>query len=101
MAEKQQTKQTNYSSLSLSASMVTQDTLQGGIIVECSKFWHEIPVCYGRLLQVKPVAAFSITILSEFKYSKFKNSDQKSLKNINELCTIRRKNDVKDVDVFF
>ena len=43
-AEKQRTKQTNYSSLSLSASLDTQDTLQGGIIVEWKKFWQEIPV---------------------------------------------------------
>ena len=45
LAEKQQTKQTNYSFLSLSASLDTQDTLQGGIIVEWKKFWQEIPVC--------------------------------------------------------
>jgi hypothetical protein len=32
--EKQQTKQTNYISLSLSASLDIQDTLQDGIIVE-------------------------------------------------------------------
>ena len=44
-AEKQRTKQTNYSSLSLSASLDTQDTLQGGIIVEWKKFRQEIPVC--------------------------------------------------------
>ena len=47
LAEKQQTKQTNYSFLSLSASLVTQGTLQGGIIVEWNKFWQEIPVCSG------------------------------------------------------
>ena len=34
LAEKQQTKQTNYSSLSLSASLDTQGTLQNSIIVE-------------------------------------------------------------------
>jgi hypothetical protein len=34
LAEKQRTKQMNYSSLSLSASLDTQDTLQGAIIVE-------------------------------------------------------------------
>ena len=45
LAEKQRTKQTNYSSLSLSTSLDTQDTLQGGIIVEWKKFWQEIPVC--------------------------------------------------------
>ena len=45
LAEKQRTKQTNYSSLSLSASLDTQDTFQGGIIVEWKKFWQEIPVC--------------------------------------------------------
>ena len=45
LAEKQHTKQTNYSSLSLSASLDTQDTLQGGIIVEWKKIWQEIPVC--------------------------------------------------------
>ena len=44
LAEKQRTKQTNYSSLSLSASLDTQDTLQGGIIVEWNNFWQEIPV---------------------------------------------------------
>ena len=46
LAEKQQTKQINYSSLSLSASLDTQDTLQGGIIVEWKKFQQEIPVCH-------------------------------------------------------
>lgn len=45
LAEKQRTKQTNYSSLSLSGSLDTQDTFQGGIIVEWKKFWQEIPVC--------------------------------------------------------
>ena len=44
-AEKQRTKQMNYSSLSLSVSLDTQDTLQGGIIVEWKKFRQEIPVC--------------------------------------------------------
>ena len=34
LAEKQRTKQTNYSSLSLSTSLDTQDIFQGGIIVE-------------------------------------------------------------------
>jgi hypothetical protein len=34
LGEKQQTKRINYSSLILSASLDTQDTLQGGIIVE-------------------------------------------------------------------
>ena len=34
MAEKQQTKQTKYSSLSLSTSLDIQDTFQGGIIAE-------------------------------------------------------------------
>ena len=42
LAEKQQTKQIDYSVLSLSASLDTQDTLQGGIIVEWMKFWQEI-----------------------------------------------------------
>ena len=42
---KQQTKLTNYSSLSLFASLDTQDPLQGGIIVEWNKFRQEIPVC--------------------------------------------------------
>ena len=46
LAEKQQTKQINYSSLSLSASLDTQYTLQGGIIVEWKKFRQEIPVWY-------------------------------------------------------
>ena len=45
LAEKQQTKQTNYSSLRLSASLDIQDILQGGMIVEWKKFWQEIPVC--------------------------------------------------------
>ena len=45
LAEKQRTKQTNYSSLSFSTSLDTQDTLKGGIIVEWKKFWQEIPVC--------------------------------------------------------
>ena len=47
LAEKQRTKQTNYSSLSFSASLDTQDTLQGGIIVEWKKFRQEIPVWSG------------------------------------------------------
>ena len=34
VAEKQRTKQINYGSLSLSTSLVTQDALQGGIILE-------------------------------------------------------------------
>ena len=38
------TKQTNYSSLSLSASLDTQNTLQDVIIVEWKKFRQEIPV---------------------------------------------------------
>ena len=33
-AEKQQTEQINHSSLSLSTSLDTQDTLQGGLVVE-------------------------------------------------------------------
>ena len=45
LAEKQRTKQTNYSSLSLSGSLDTQDTFQGGIIVEWNTFCQEIPVC--------------------------------------------------------
>ena len=45
LAEKQRTKHIDYSSLSLSASLDTQDTLQGGIIVEWKKFRQEIPVC--------------------------------------------------------
>ena len=45
LAEKQRTKQTIYSSLSLSTSLDTQDTFQGGIIVEWKNFWQEIPVC--------------------------------------------------------
>ena len=48
LAEKQRTKQTIYSSLSLSTSLDTQDTFQGGIIVEWKNFWQEIPVCLGR-----------------------------------------------------
>ena len=31
--------------LSLSASLDTQDTLHGGMIVKWKKFWQEIPVC--------------------------------------------------------
>ena len=44
LAEKQQTKQTNYSSLTLSASLDTQDILWDGIIVKWKKFRQEIPV---------------------------------------------------------
>ena len=47
LAEKQRTKQTNYSSLSLSPSLDTQDTFHSGIIVEWNKFWQEIPVWAG------------------------------------------------------
>ena len=54
LAEKQRTKQTNYSSLSLSASLDTQDTLQGGIIVEWKKFRQEIPVCNTSCLEPDP-----------------------------------------------
>ena len=45
LAEKQRTKQTNYSFLSLSASLDTQDTLQGGMIVAWKKCLQEISVC--------------------------------------------------------
>ena len=44
LAEKQRTYQTNYSSLTLSPSLDTQDILQDGIIVELKKFRQEIPV---------------------------------------------------------
>ena len=47
LAEKQRAKQTNYGFLSLSAFLDTQDTLQGGIIVEWKKFRQEIPVCHA------------------------------------------------------
>ena len=47
LAEKQRTKQTDNSSLSLSPSLDTQDTFHSGIIVEWNKFWQEIPVCSG------------------------------------------------------
>ena len=44
LAEKRQTKQANYSSLSLFASLDTQDTLHDGM----KKVWPEIPVwCYS------------------------------------------------------
>ena len=47
LAEKQQTKKRNYSSLALSASLDAQDTLWVvNIIVEWKKFWQEIPVWY-------------------------------------------------------
>ena len=49
LAEKQRTKQTNYSSLSLSPSLDTQDTFHSGIIVEWKKFWQEITVCVQLL----------------------------------------------------
>ena len=52
LAEKQRTKQTNYSFLSLSASLDTQDTLQGGIIVEWKEFRQEIPVCVLKLKMI-------------------------------------------------
>ena len=39
LAEKQRTKQTDYSSLSFFTSLDTQDTFQGGMIVEWKKFW--------------------------------------------------------------
>ena len=48
LAEKQRTKQTNYSSLSFSPSLDTQDNFQGVIIVEWKNFWQEIPVCRGQ-----------------------------------------------------
>ena len=47
LAEKQRTKQVKYSFLSFSASLDTQDTLQGGIIAEWKKFWQEIPVWFS------------------------------------------------------
>ena len=53
LAEKQRTKQTNYNSLSLSTSLDTQDTLQGGIIVEWKKNWQEIPVCMANMEVLK------------------------------------------------
>ena len=50
LAEKQQTKQTNYSFLSLFASLYTQDTFQGGIIVEWKKLSRnpsvQFPTCF-------------------------------------------------------
>ncbi len=51
LAEKQRTKQTNYSSLSFSASLDTQDTLQGGIRVEWKKFWQDIPECTNPVVK--------------------------------------------------
>ena len=45
LAEKERTKQTDYSFLSLPTSLDTQDTLQGGIIVAWKKRLQEIPVC--------------------------------------------------------
>ena len=53
LAEKQRTKQTNYSFLSLSTSLDTQDTFQGGIIVEWKNFLQEIPVCNLSREQLK------------------------------------------------
>ena len=56
-AKKQLTKQINYSSLSFSASLDTQDTLQGDILVEWKKFRQEIPVCVRtgiHFLRVSP-----------------------------------------------
>ena len=58
LAEKQQAKEINYSSLSLSASLDTLDTFQGGIIVEWKKFRQEISVFY---------AAQAMTNLTEFR----------------------------------
>ena len=63
LAEKQLTKKTNSSSLSLSASLDTQDTFQGGIIVEWKKFWQEIPVC-GCLGCRKAPAIFKIGLFN-------------------------------------
>ena len=58
LAEKQRTKQINYSSLSLSASLDTQYTLQGGIIVEWKKFRQEIPVWNVLLTSKNPLKYF-------------------------------------------
>ena len=54
LAEKQQIKQINYSSLSLFTSLDTQDTLQGGIVVEWKKFLQEIPLwtCFGAICNI-------------------------------------------------
>ena len=46
LSEQQQTKQTNYSSLTLFAFLDTQNTLWGSIIKEWNKFQEEILVCF-------------------------------------------------------
>ena len=67
LAEKQQTKQTNYSYLSFSASLDTQNTFQGGIIVEWKKFWQEIPVCLSWA-SVSEFIFFKSFVLSNFSF---------------------------------
>ena len=63
MAEKQRTKQTNYSFLSPSTSLDTQNTLQGGIIEEWKKFWLEIPVWYYYVCTVHCTAPFTKNVV--------------------------------------
>ena len=66
---KTQTKQINYSSLSFSASLDTQNNFQGGIIVEWKKFRQEIPVCLipcSNLRLIEEKFLGSAHILEEF-----------------------------------
>ena len=67
LAEKQRTKQTNYSSLSFFASLDTQDTFQGGTIVEWKKFRQEIPV-WLIWIWVKKNQKFSIYLFESQKF---------------------------------
>ena len=69
LAEKQQTKQTNFSSLSLSASLDTQDIFQDGMIVEWKKFWQEIPVWVGSHTRLSSQFTTMIKALSN-RYEK-------------------------------
>ena len=64
--EKQRTKQRNHNSLSLFASLDTQDTLQGGITVEWKKFGQEIPVWIWRdkIFVHKSIISIKLTQLS-------------------------------------
>ena len=65
LTEKQRTKQTDYSSLSLSASLETQDTFQDGVIVDWNKFWQEVPVCRGGQI-VHPILLLAHPALGSF-----------------------------------
>ena len=61
------TKHKNYCSLSLPASLDTQQILRGGIIVEWDKVWPEIPVC-GRHFDSRYLFTIRFCLFTMFAY---------------------------------